>query len=176
MGFVFLFPFLFFWWRKMLPQRLMRQLAWVILTALLAATFGWLMVWTGIKGNPLTNPRAWVNAYALSGHLIIGFSVFSTLWWATIWAWQGEPPIIHNPPLKRLAYLITGVTLLQIVFGGWMSGMKAGLLYPTFPLMNGEIIPTILYDVSQWTTTNLTQYDKNGFAPTLIQILHRFTA
>jgi heme a synthase len=176
MSFVFLFPFLFFWWRGMLSRTLIRRLGWVIGAAVLAATFGWLMVWTGIKGNDLANPRAWVNAYALSVHLGIGFLVFATLWWATVAAWQGIPQVINNIRGKRMALLITVLVSIQVIFGGWMSGMKAGLAYPSFPLMNGELLPAVLFDPAAWTTANIIQYDHNAFAPALIQILHRFTA
>jgi cytochrome c oxidase assembly protein subunit 15 len=176
MGLVFLFPFLFFWWRGMLDKTLVRRLGYVIAASAFAATFGWLMVFTGIKGNDLANPRAWVNAYALSVHLGIGFLVFSTLWWATVAAWQGIPQVINNIRGKRMMLCITVLVGVQVIFGGWMSGMKAGLAYPSFPLMNGEILPAVLFDPAAWTTANITQYDHNAFAPALIQILHRFTA
>ena len=176
MGFVFIFPFLYFLWRGMLSRKLVRQLSFVIAAAALAATFGWLMVYTGIKGNPIANPRAWVNAYALSVHLGIGFLVFATLWWATVGAWQGNTQVIHNSRLKKAAWAITFVTAVQVILGGWMSGMKAGLAYPTYPLMNGELLPSALYDTAAWTTQNIIQYDHNSFAPALIQVLHRTTA
>ena len=57
-----------------------------------------------------------------------------------------------------------------------MSGMKAGLFYPTFPDMNGEVIPKIVLTSSEWNVENLKQYDKNTFAPALVQVLHRSTA
>jgi cytochrome c oxidase assembly protein subunit 15 len=42
--------------------------------------------------------------------------------------------------------------------------------------MNGEFIPAIVFDSSQWTVENFNYYDRNGFMPALIQILHRMTA
>lgn len=176
MGFVFLLPFCYFLYRSMLPRKLIVRLLTAIAIAAVAAVFGWLMVWTGIKGNPLTNPRAWVNAYALSVHLALGFSLFATLSWAVIETWQPNPQVINKIGLKPLAWSITAITGLQIVFGGWMSGMKAGLAYPSFPLMNGELIPSALLDAGQWQVASLMQYDHNSFAPALIQILHRTTA
>ena len=176
MGFVFLLPFVYFWWRGLLSRQLIRRLGWVVLAAALAATFGWLMVFTGVVGNGIANPRAWVNAYALSVHLGIGFAVFATLWWATVAAWQGIPQVINNKRLKYMALGITALIAVQVVFGGWMSGMKAGLAYPTFPLMNGELLPAILFDPAAWRVDSLVHYDHNGFAPALIQVLHRTTA
>ena len=59
MGIVFLVPFVYFYWKGLLSRQLIGRLAWVIVAAALAATFGWLMVYTGIKGNDIANPRAW---------------------------------------------------------------------------------------------------------------------
>jgi cytochrome c oxidase assembly protein subunit 15 len=160
----------------MLPTKLIKRLSLAVGIAAVAAVFGWLMVWTGIKGNPLTNPRAWVNAYALSAHLAIGFALFGTLAWATIETWQPNPQVINKTGLKKWAWWITFITSLQIIFGGWMSGMKAGLAYPTFPLMGNEFLPTALLDSSNWEMQNLAQYDHHLFAPALIQFLHRTTA
>ncbi len=176
MGMVFLLPFIYFLYKKMLPAKLIKRLALAVAIAAVAAVFGWLMVWTGIKGNPMTNPRAWVNAYALSAHLAIGFALFGVLAWATIETWQPNPQVINKTGLKKWAWLITFIAGLQIVFGGWMSGMKAGLVYPTFPLMGNELLPTTLLNWSNWSMQNLAQYDHHLFAPSLIQFLHRTTA
>jgi cytochrome c oxidase assembly protein subunit 15 len=54
-----------------------------------------------------------------------------------------------------------------------MSGMKAGLFYPTWPYMNGEFIPSILTSSENWQAEHLKDYDKYGFAPALVQVLHR---
>ena len=78
--------------------------------------------------------------------------------------------------MKKWAWTITVITAFQIIFGGWMSGMKAGLAYPSFPLMNGEVFPSALLDSANWQFQFLAQYDHNAFAPALIHILHRTTA
>ena len=189
MGFVFIFPFLYFWWRGMLTRRLVVALGRVILAAMLAAVFGWLMVATGLKNNPLAVARAFVNAYALSIHLAIGFTVFGTLWWAAMQAWQGTPahPLPTHPServrtLRRYALMITVTACVQIIFGGWMSGMKAGLAFPSFPLygtplFGTEIVPSVLLEGAQWQFANMIGYDNaSHFAPALIQVLHRTTA
>ena len=75
MGFVFLFPFLFFLVKGHLDRALLKKLSVVIFFALLAATFGWIMVASGLVERP------WVNAYKLSIHLIIAFSVYVALLW-----------------------------------------------------------------------------------------------
>jgi cytochrome c oxidase assembly protein subunit 15 len=72
--------------------------------------------------------------------------------------------------------LILGVLSLQIIFGGVVSGMKAGLFYPSWPDMNGEWIPAILFDPSQWNVDTFVQDDEGVFMAAFIQLVHRCTA
>jgi cytochrome c oxidase assembly protein subunit 15 len=169
MGFVFLFPFLFFSYKKMLPRWLKQDLGIVVLLAALAASFGWIMVASGLQDRP------WVNAYKLSLHLIIGFSVFCYLLWTffKVLEIKGVKPTKN---LVRICVVLNILIVVQILFGGWMSGMKAGLFYPSWPDMNGEIIPQLLFHKENWRVDNLINYDTNNFAAALIQALHRATA
>ncbi|HHB79428.1 MAG TPA: heme A synthase, partial [Saprospiraceae bacterium] len=81
----------------------------------------------------------------------------------------GKSSVMVRPLLVLVA--------VQVMLGGLMSGMKAGFAYPTFPMMNGEWLPSILFDSSQWTLNNMKEYDSgNMFAPALIQVLHRLMA
>ena len=57
-----------------------------------------------------------------------------------------------------------------------MSGMKAGLFFSTWPMMNGEWLPDILFHVDNWSLEAFKMYDRNTFVPALIQLLHRSMA
>jgi heme a synthase len=70
MGFVFLFPFIFFLWRRSLSKEILRRLLVVVILAAVAALFGWIMVASGLINRP------WVNAYKLTVHLCLGISLF----------------------------------------------------------------------------------------------------
>ena len=170
MGFVFLIPFIFFLIRGKLSKSLIKDLGLVVLFAALAASFGWIMVASGLVNRP------WVNAYKLSIHLSIGFLVFCYLFWATLKVFQPNPKVINNLMLKRLIVGFIVILSAQIFLGGLMSGVKAGLFFPTFPDMNGEMIPSVILDGNEWNVDNLINYDKNAFAPAIIQFAHRGTA
>ncbi len=172
MGFIFLFPFLFFLAKKELSNTLIRRLGIVILMAATAAVFGWIMVKSGLN----TPERAWVSAYKLMIHLGIGFSLFGYLLWTTLHEHDFGKSVLHNSMLRKLVVGFTVLLFIQILFGGLMSGMKAGLSYPTFPDMNGAFIPSEILDGSNWTKENFLLYSRNSFAPALVQVLHRFTA
>ena len=169
MGFVFLIPFLFFVSRKMLPKPLIRRLGLVVLLAALAASFGWIMVASGLIERP------WVNAYKLTVHLAIGISVFIALYWAILHVEIPKMRIIDKKTRSMARVLIT-LLIIQILLGGLMSGMKAGLFYPTWPDMNGEIIPQVLFNTSHWNVESIINYDTNPFMSALVQVLHRTMA
>lgn len=170
MGFVFLFPFLFFLLTKRFSKQLLKQLVIVFLLAALVASFGWIMVASGLIDRP------WVNAYKLTMHLSLAFILFGYLLWTTYGVFYPDIKVINNKLLKRWGIVLTILLSLQIILGGIMSGSKAGLSYPTWPDMNGEVIPSIILDAEEWNVDNFVQYDRNGFFPTFIQLFHRSTA
>lgn len=170
MGFVFLFPFLYFYYKGYFDNIILKNLMRVVLLAILAATFGWIMVASGLVERP------WVNAYKLSLHLMIAFSVFAALLWTYLQAKR-----IHIPNFERLdignlrmfMLLFLIVFILQLFLGGVMSGMKAAVVYPTWPDMHNVYFPKIIFDLKNWNADNFNNYDKNAFMPALIHFLHR---
>lgn len=170
MGFVFLIPFLVFWWRKWIDKGLAKRLGVVVALAALAASFGWIMVASGLIDRP------WVNAYKLAMHLSIGFSVFIALWWVYLYANPQLSTVIHNLKLKKWTIGIISVICLQLFMGGLVSGMKAGLYLNDWPYMGGQLIPSVLTTGSEWKLAHLMEYDTNIFAPVLVQFIHRSIA
>ncbi len=169
MGFVFLIPFVFFFTKKWISPHLLRRLAVVVGLAMLAATFGWIMVASGLIDRP------WVNAYKLSFHLCIALSVYSALLWTYLEYRDGQIVSLFRRD-HMLSYSIWVLLWIQLFLGGIMSGMKAGLFYPTWPDMNGEFIPQIVFNSQLFSVEEWIHYDRTGMAPAVIQTLHRLTA
>lgn len=170
MGFVFIIPFLYFWRKKLLDPPLMRRLGIVVLLAAVVASFGWIMVASGLVNRP------WVNAYKLTMHLSLALILFGYLLWTTLRVIQPEKAVINSNLLKTGALFVLVVLALQIILGGVVSGMRAALFYPTWPDMNGAFLPAVLLDGSQWNYSNFVNYDSTPFMSALIQFLHRGTA
>jgi len=170
MGFVFIIPFLIFWRKGWIDKKLMRRLVWVIPLAALVASFGWIMVASGLINRP------WVNAYKLTLHLSLGFILYAYLLWVFFGTSLKNKDVFHNPMLKKWTIVILVLTAIQIMLGGVVSGMKAALFYPTWPDMNGTFIPAILLNASAWSAENFINYDGHPFMSALIQFLHRNTA
>ncbi|MCB0652383.1 MAG: COX15/CtaA family protein [Saprospiraceae bacterium] len=170
MGFVFIIPFLIFWAKGMIDKILMKRLGTVLLLAAVVASFGWIMVASGLEDRP------WVNAYKLSLHLSLAFILYSYLLWVIFQTLNIKKEVINNKVLKRNTLAILAIVAVQIILGGINSGMKAGLYYPTWPDMNGFFIPSILTNSANWTVENLVNYDQFSFMPAIVQFVHRLIA
>lgn len=167
MGLVFAIPFFIFWRKGWIDRVLMRRLIVVIAMAALVASFGWIMVASGLVDRP------WVNAYKLTLHLSLALILYSYLFWTMLKTYGFFPQVINNLPLKRWGLLIGVLLAVQIVLGGVMSGMKAGIFYPTWPDYSGDWVPGILTEPEAWNTAHIYDYDRHLFAPALVQFLHR---
>ena len=149
---------------------MLRRLAWVVPLAALVASFGWIMVASGLVNRP------WVNAYKLTLHLSLAFILYSYLLWIYFGVSLNNKQVFHKSVLKRWTIAILVLCSLQIVLGGVMSGMKAALFYPSWPDMNGAFIPAVLWNGQEWTMGNFIHYDTSPFMPALIQFSHRMIA
>lgn len=170
MGFVFALPFFYFLYKGYIKGLFAWQLIGVVALAAVVASFGWIMVASGLIDRP------YVNAYKLTMHLSLGILLFAyTLWLALkqIYPNAGIPAEMNNQgTVKGLIALLT----VQLVLGGLMSGTKAGLFYPTWPDMGGHVVPPILTDPANWHLDAFKHYDTNAFAPAVIQFAHRLLA
>lgn len=170
MGFVFAIPFVIFWRKGWLDKPLMKRLGITVLLAAIVASFGWIMVASGLIERP------WVNAYKLTMHLSLALILYSYLLWTVFKVLYPQPVTFPHAVLKTWAKVISVLTAVQLILGGIMSGAKAGLLFPTWPDMNGEAIPGVLRDAQNWNVENFVNYDATLFMPALTQFLHRGVA
>jgi heme a synthase len=173
MGFVFIIPFIIFYRKGLLDSYLIRNLSIVVLLAAITASFGWIMVASGLIDRP------WVNAYKLSFHLLLAIA---TLWWLTrssvAYYFKESNFTFSDRNFKIKGYLLffSFVLIVQLFLGGMMSGMRAALLYPSWPDMNGVFLPSLLLDTSNWSMDNFINYDKSIFFGSLVQFMHRIIA
>ncbi len=138
-GLVFLLPFLFFWLTKRVRKDLMPNLIGLFLLGGMQGVVGWLMVASGLVDRPA------VSHYRLAAHLSTALLIFSFLLWQALTLLR---PLARSAAVAgakawtlrlhlRLALLLALTTL---VWGALVAGLHAGLIYNTFPLMNGEFI------------------------------------
>jgi cytochrome c oxidase assembly protein subunit 15 len=168
LGFIFLIPFIIFIRGKQINFYLIKRLFLVVFFTALTASAGWIMVQSGLIDRP------WVNAYKLTLHFILAVlsiaAMVKTI--ADVYNFKDKNLNVNTKLLVGVLF----ITLIQMIFAGLMSGMKAGLFYPTWPDMNGQFIPEVLLNPANWNSVNLTNYDSFVFAPALVQFVHRALA
>ncbi len=100
----------------------------------LQGLMGWYMVKSGLVNDPH------VSQFRLTAHLMAAVLVYAYMFWVAMSllfsARDGER---HSQYPKTLA--LTGLIVLTIISGGFVAGLKAGLVYNTFPLMGERWIP-----------------------------------
>ncbi|MGV6845462.1 MAG: COX15/CtaA family protein, partial [Lutibacter sp.] len=168
LGFIFLIPFIIFLFKKQINNYLIKRLSLVIFLTILTASAGWIMVKSGLVNRP------WVNAYKLTIHFILAISVITAMV-KTIADVYNFGLIKEFSHFLKIKWLLI-ITIIQLIFAGLMSGMKAGLYYPSWPDMNGSFIPNVLLQSHNWKWENMINYDSYLFAPALIQFIHRSLA
>lgn len=127
-GFLALIPMVFFF--KNTPKWLKKRIAVVFTLGGMQAVIGWWMVKSGLKADPS------VSHIRLCIHLIMAFVILSILA-RSLWKYQGKTS--KKMSLKDTTLL--GLIALTIIYGAYVAGLKAGLMYNTFPLMEGQWIP-----------------------------------
>jgi len=53
-------------------------------------------------------------------------------------------------PVRRFAYAVAGAVFVMVLTGGFVAGIRAGLAYNTFPLMNGDLVPPEAFMLEPW--------------------------
>jgi cytochrome c oxidase assembly protein subunit 15 len=135
-GFVFLLPFLFFIWRGWIPKVLKARLWTIFAGGAALGAVGWWMVSSGLAGSNLTS----VSQYRLGFHLTLACAIYA----AVLWTAQGlrTAASIEAPARLRVAALALALlVLLQIYLGALVAGLRAGLIYNTWPLIDGAFVP-----------------------------------
>ena len=151
-GLAFLLPFLFFWRRFDNSEK--KYFSSILALIALQGFIGWFMVKSGLVDQPS------VSQYRLSAHLILACVILILL---TYKIFPGKPTN------RKHGFITAFLLLLQIASGAFVAGLKAGLVYNTFPLMDGEIIPAGLWFMSP----KYLNFFENI---TMVQFIHRYLA
>lgn len=141
-GVIFLLPLLYFIARRRIHKPLVPKLAAMFVLGGLQGLMGWYMVQSGLVQDPH------VSQYRLTAHLGLAFVIYAYLFWVAL---DLLVPVARSSPgdnargFRRLAWAVTGLVLFTALSGGFVAGLKAGLAYNTFPLMDGRLIPQGLF-------------------------------
>ncbi|PIE20099.1 MAG: heme A synthase [Proteobacteria bacterium] len=136
-GVVVMLPWLVLLARRKLNRSLAIRTGLAIVFGGLQGLLGWYMVRSGLVNEPA------VSHYRLASHLMLAFFVACWVLWILFELRQGDDqPGTPSTGMRRFAWALVALITLQIVYGAFMAGKRAGFMYATFPTMNGEWIPS----------------------------------
>ena len=184
-GMVFLIPFIYFLLKKWIDKKLMPKLIIIFCLGGLQGTVGWLMVATGLQNAPH------VSHFALAAHLTVAFTTFFYTFWVALDLIfenknhlmspadrsSGTQPLNPGYPERSRSaishYALPLVILLfvQIIYGAFVAGLKAGLVFNTWPKMGDE-----------WVAQSVSfAFEKEGLSSLVynlasVQFIHRTVA
>ena len=166
-GIAFLIPFLFFIARGAITRALAWRLSGLFVLGGLQGALGWYMVQSGLS------QRTDVSQYRLAAHLLLASLLLAALLWIALNV--GRPAARRlqlqtlAPGSRASATFILALVFAQIGAGALVAGLKAGLAYNTWPLMDGHIVPgglglmTPLW-LNAFENSATVQFDHRGLA------------
>lgn len=147
-GVVFFIPFVYFLVRKRIDRSLGIKLAGIFILGGLQGFMGWYMVMSGLVNDPH------VSQYRLTAHLGLAIIIFAAMFWVALGLLSPQSgyskPDEKMRSLRRFSFSLTSLIFIMILSGGFVAGIRAGLAYNTFPLMNGHFLPPDLFILEPW--------------------------
>lgn len=163
-GIVFIIPFVYFLIRKKIDKPTLQKCYVLLGMGALQGFFGWFMVKSGLVDNPD------VSHFRLALHLTFAFITFAyTLWVALDLIYAERNAVIV--PLRKMARFALAFLLLQIIYGGFVAGLNAGLIHNHWPMMSeGQFIHDSVFVEKSNLFLSFTE-GKSG-----VQFVHRTMA
>lgn len=157
-GVVYALPLIYFWVRKQIPQGYKPLLLVGLVLGGLQGLMGWYMVKSGLVDRPS------VSHFRLAAHLGLAFIIYAyILWLAFALKNSNTHPLCFC--LKRHGLIALFFTSVTIIWGAFVAGLDAGLVYNTWPMMG-----------DRWIPQELKQFSDIIFDPVAVQFTHRCAA
>jgi heme a synthase len=135
-GVVFLLPLAWFALRRRIPRALLPRLIAIFVLGGLQGALGWYMVQSGLVDDPR------VSQYRLAAHLGLAAAIYAAILWTALDLLYPKPPERRSAQgPRRLSLALLAIVFVMILSGALVAGIRAGLSYNTFPLMDGHVLP-----------------------------------
>ena len=163
-GIAYLLPFVWFIWRGALATDLKRRLWFIFGLGALQGAVGWWMVASGLS------QRVEVSQVRLGTHLVLALVIFAAIVW-TLRRLVDRPMFAASARLRITSTVLLVLTFVQLYLGALVAGLRAGLVYNTWPDIDGGFIPSaarLFFEAPWW---------RNLYDNTLtVQFEHRMVA
>ena len=136
LGLWFALPLLWFWLRGAIPPRLRWPLLGILALGGAQGYLGWFMVQSGLVDVPRVSP------YRLAAHLSLALIVYALMLRVGLGLLLPRAKVEAKELARRWpGRVLLSLVAVTIVFGAFVAGLRAGLMYNTFPLMGGHWVP-----------------------------------
>ena len=133
-GLALILPLIFFSFK--IGFKKLKNLYTIFLLVCFQGFIGWYMVASGLVD------RVDVSHFRLSAHLFIAFIILSSLtWYYFNFKTNSDKNFFINDSKFNSIKVYLFLIFLQIILGAFVSGLDAGKIYQTWPLMNGSYFP-----------------------------------
>ena len=160
-GAVFLLPFAYFLWRRAIPSPLAWKLAGIFALGGLQGALGWYMVKSGLVDDPR------VSSLRLAAHLGLALLIYAGMLWIALGILGARNA--ESAPGRGIARALVALVFVMVLSGALVAGIRAGLAYNTFPLMNGAWIPPEVLAIDPWWKNFI-------YNMATVQVVHRTLA
>lgn len=141
-GLVFFLPFVVFLLQRKIPKPALGPLLALFALGGLQGFMGWYMVQSGLTD------RVDVSQYRLAMHLGLALIIFSSCLWMGLHFYRDVRLPATSGPGVGLSGIIVALVLAQSLLGALVAGLDAGTTYTDWPFMDGDVIPSGLFEMS----------------------------
>ena len=142
-GAAFLLPLVYFVARGAIRGALGWRLAGIFVLGGLQGAVGWFMVASGLVDDPR------VSSLRLAAHLGLAFLIYGAMFWVALGlATEARARAARGLVVASRAFAV--LVFVMVLSGALVAGIRAGLAYNTFPLMNGQWIPDEVMLIDPW--------------------------
>ncbi len=135
-GVVFLIPFVVFLIQKRFRPSMVKPMIILFLLGALQGAVGWIMVASGLTGDAI-----YVKPTRLALHFIFAMGLLCYTFWFALTLLVPPSQKQSNKGIAKWIIASLSVLVLQFIYGALMAGHKAATAAPTWPDINGSIIP-----------------------------------
>ena len=173
-GLLYFIPLLYFTYKKLIKKKSLIYFYLILFLIFFQGFIGWYMVKCGLT------ERTDVSHYRLALHLSLAFIIFILLLW-NYFEYKTQQVLISNKKLPfHLPVLFIFFLLFQVCVGAFVSGLDAGQIYQTWPLMNQSYFPDDsnlkdLFSIKAFETPSIVQFVHRNIAYFII-LLFSFIA
>jgi cytochrome c oxidase assembly protein subunit 15 len=141
LGVAFFLPFLWFAWKGAIRKSDWPRMTLLFVLGGFQGFIGWWMVQSGLE------TRVSVSQYRLAIHLGAALLLLVAILWIALEYLRD----LKSPPKPvRLAIGFAGLIYMQMLLGALVAGLHAGLIYNTWPDMNGRLLPEGPFFAKPW--------------------------